>query len=95
MTAIDPNKKIQRIRTEEEIRAALSNLIHRKHTMTVPPQVEDDDIVLYDAFKELLQARAWFARIGDKDKEDALYFIDSGDCHGSENLEVLQKEQEA
>lgn len=28
-------------------------------------------------------------------KENAMYFIDSGDCHGTENLEVLQKEQEA
>lgn len=57
MPTIDPDKRIQKIRTEEEIRKALSNLIHRKHTMTVPPQVDDDDIVLYDAFKELLDTR--------------------------------------
>lgn len=57
MTAIDPNKTIQKYRTEEEIRKALSNLTHRKHTMTVPPQVEDADMVLSDVIEELLEAR--------------------------------------
>jgi hypothetical protein len=60
---IDPNKKMQKVRTEDEIRQALSNACHGKLRMTVPPQVEDDDIVLYDAFKELLDARKKLARI--------------------------------
>jgi len=60
---IDPNKKMQKIRTEDEIRQALSNATHGKLRMTVPPQVEDDDIVLYDAFKELLEAREKLERL--------------------------------
>lgn len=57
MSTIDPDKKIQKVRTEEEIRKALQNCIHCKVTMCVPPQMDDDDIVLYDAFKELKEAR--------------------------------------
>lgn len=54
---VDFNKKIQKIRTEEEIRKALSNFCQGKHRMTIPPQIDDDDVVLYDAFKELLELR--------------------------------------
>jgi hypothetical protein len=57
MTTIDPNKKIQKIRTEDEIRKALLNLLERKHTLSVPPQVEDADMVLSDVIEELLEAR--------------------------------------
>jgi hypothetical protein len=57
MTTIDPNKRIQRHRTEEEIRQALSNAIHGKVTMCVPPQIEDTDVILYDAIKELFELR--------------------------------------
>jgi hypothetical protein len=57
MTTIDPNKHIQRQRTKDEIRQALSDMCHRKPTMHVPPQVEDTDVILYDAFKELLDLR--------------------------------------
>lgn len=57
MTTIDPDKKIQRIRTEQEMRVALLNLLERKHTLSVPPQVEDADMVLSDVIEELLEAR--------------------------------------
>lgn len=57
MSTIDPNKKVQKTRTEKEMRKALSNLINRTHTMTVPPQDYDDDIVIMDIIAELLEAR--------------------------------------
>lgn len=176
MTTIDPNKKIQKLRTEEEMRKALLQLLERKHMLSVPPQVEDADMVLSDVIEELLEARkklaileplrdAWFSehaweealrdpggpgkvlepiirplapveaplhamltreaaekvvraslaryeKQGDRfmytgnpftdnpstamqdsesSKEDALYSIDCGDCHGAESLEVLQE----
>ena len=61
VSTIDINKKIQKVRTEEEIHKALSNFCHGRHTMTVPPQIDDDDIVLYDAFRELKEARKTLA----------------------------------
>lgn len=39
------------------MRKALLNLLERKHTLSVPPQVEDADMVLSDAIEELLEAR--------------------------------------
>lgn len=57
MTTIDPNKTIQKYRREEEMRKALLQLLERKHTLSVPPQVEDADIVLSDVIEELLEAR--------------------------------------
>lgn len=66
MTTIDPDKKIQKIRTEEEIRTAISNFIHHKHKMCMLPQIDDDDIILYDAFKELMEAREKLKEIEEK-----------------------------
>jgi hypothetical protein len=63
MTTIDPNKHIQRQRTKDEIRQALSDMCHRKPTMHVPPQVEDTDVILYDAFKELLELRTQVQKV--------------------------------
>jgi hypothetical protein len=57
MAKINPNKHIQKRRTEDEMRKALSNFCQGKHTMTIPPQDDDDDVVLYDMFKELLESR--------------------------------------
>ena len=57
MTTIDPNKKIQRIRTEEEMRKALAAYTLDNVHMSIPPQSYDDDIVLSDVIEELLEAR--------------------------------------
>lgn len=57
MTTIDPNKTIQKYRREEEMRYALATLINQGHTLHIPPQVEDADIVLSDVIEELLEAR--------------------------------------
>ena len=57
MSTIDFDKKIQKHRTEEEMRKALLQLLERKHMLSVPPQVEDADIVISDVIEELLEAR--------------------------------------
>lgn len=57
MTTIDPNKKIQRIRTEEEMRKALAAYTLDNVNMSIPPQSYDDDMVLSDVIEELLEAR--------------------------------------
>ena len=44
-------------RSEQELRKALSNFCQRKHQMCIPPQSDDDDIVLMDGIKELVQVR--------------------------------------
>lgn len=69
MSTIDTNKKIQKTRTLKEIRKALSNFIHRKHIMCIPPQVDDDDIVLMDAIQELCDAREKTQKILEIGKE--------------------------
>lgn len=57
MSKVNTNKKIQKPRTEQEMRAALSNFCKNKFTMCVPPQTDDDDVVLLDCIEELLEAR--------------------------------------
>lgn len=65
MSVIIESKRIQKRRTEEEMRTALHNFINGKWRMSIPPQIEDDDIVLSDVIKELLDARRtieWFMK---------------------------------
>src|SRR5438270_14075694 len=100
MTAIDPNKKTQKIRTEEEISQALSNFCQGKHTMTIPPQDSDDDVVLYDAFSELLEARKLLAsfdttpyeKLSDEQKQVVNDFRARIDDILKENLEQFYKD---
>jgi hypothetical protein len=61
MSTIDPTKKVQKVRTEEEMQNALANFCVQKHTLTVPPQIDDEDIVLSDAIEELLETRKLLA----------------------------------
>jgi hypothetical protein len=58
MTTINTGKAIQRYRTEEEMCKALYNFCAREHTMCIPAQVDDDDIVLMDVIAELLERRS-------------------------------------
>ena len=57
MSTIDSNKRMQKWRTEQEIRMALNDFISQKYALHIPPQVEDADMVLSDVIEELLQAR--------------------------------------
>jgi hypothetical protein len=57
MVKTNPNKTIQRQRTEDEMRQALHALVTGKSTTSVPSQVDDDDVVLSDAIAELIEKR--------------------------------------
>lgn len=57
MSKLNPNKLIQKRRTEQEMRTALKNFCGGKNEFCVPPQIDDDDIVLNDCIEELLEAR--------------------------------------
>jgi hypothetical protein len=57
MVKTNPNKTIQRQRTEDEMRQALYALATGKSTTSVPSQVDDDDVVLSDAIAELIELR--------------------------------------
>lgn len=57
MTTIDTSKRIQRYRTAEEARHALQQFIDCKHTLHVPPQIDDADFVISDVIDELLDLR--------------------------------------
>lgn len=54
---INPSKTIQKFRTEDELRHAVYALCDGKAQRTIPPQVDDSDIVLLDAIAELLELR--------------------------------------
>jgi hypothetical protein len=58
MSNIDINKRIQRYRTDDEMQTALSAFVHGRPTMHIPAQVEDHDMVLLDAIRELVDRRA-------------------------------------
>jgi hypothetical protein len=60
MGKINPNRKIQRYHTEDEMRSALERLSSGRGVKSIPPQVEDDDIVLTDCIEELLEGRRLF-----------------------------------
>lgn len=79
MTTIDPNKTIHKYRREEEMRKALLQLLERKHMLSVPPQVEDADMVLSDVIEELLEARKKLEQLGTpKDRTVILRWIEDG-----------------
>jgi hypothetical protein len=71
MTRIDPNKKIQKAHTEQEMRLALVALINGKHTLHIPPQVEDADMVFFDIIEELLEARKKLAILEPLQEQEA------------------------
>jgi hypothetical protein len=54
---INPAKKIQKRRTEAEMRKALQALIDGKAQRSMPPQDDDADIILIDAIEEVLESR--------------------------------------
>ncbi len=63
MAKINSEKTIQRRRTEDTMRQALTAFCNGTAERTIPPQVDDTDIVLNDAIEELLEARAKLASI--------------------------------
>ena len=60
MARINPNKPIQRYHTEEEMRGALGRLVAKQAITSIPPQVEDDDVVITDCIEEVLEMRRLF-----------------------------------
>jgi len=56
VTKINPNKLIQKRRTEQEMRTALYDL--RIGCPKLEPGIDDTDTVLSDVIEELLEARA-------------------------------------
>jgi hypothetical protein len=57
VTNEDLKKNILKHRTEEDMRKALSDLIHQRHTLHVPPDSDDADMVLSDVIEEALELR--------------------------------------
>lgn len=57
MTKINPNKRIQKRRTEAEMRKALKAFCDGKPQRCIPPQDDDSDIILQDCIEELLEKR--------------------------------------
>ena len=58
MAKISEHKTIQRKRTESDMRQALTDFCTGKQQISIPPQVDDSDIVLSDAIAEVLELRA-------------------------------------
>lgn len=58
MSKIDPRQVIQKRRTSEEMHQALDDFIHGKQQVSMPPQDDDTNIVLWDCVEELLWSRA-------------------------------------
>lgn len=55
---INPNKKIQKHRTEQEMRVALSDWsVGSAQHLHVPSEIDDTDIILNDCIEELLECR--------------------------------------
>ncbi len=54
MAKVDPRQKIQRPRTEDEMRQALHNFIMLQAGGSTFPQDDDDNVVLNDCIEELL-----------------------------------------
>lgn len=51
------DKRIQKRRSEAEMRTALSELINNQHTLHIPPQIDDADTIINDVISELIDAR--------------------------------------
>jgi hypothetical protein len=61
------SKKIQKRRTEQEMRMALAHFCDGNPERCIPPQVDDSDIILNDAIEELLELR--------QEREDVRAFV--------------------
>jgi hypothetical protein len=57
MTKLDPLKKIQKHRTEEELRSALTAIRKGHYRGSAPAQDDDTDVVLQDCIEELMELR--------------------------------------
>ncbi len=57
MGKTNPNKVIQKRRTEVEMRAALEAFCTGKPQRNAPPDIDDTDIILGDCIEELLESR--------------------------------------
>lgn len=74
MAKVNPNKPIQKRRTEQEMRNALTDWrTGNAQHFHVPSEMDDTDIILQDCIEELLEARqmleemrgfvsVWYAR---------------------------------
>jgi len=63
MTRIKPNQKIQRPRTEEEMRGAIADIRTKSAVVSKISQDDDTDIILLDCIEELLEARSTITKI--------------------------------
>lgn len=58
MAKVNPNKRIQKRRTEQEMRKALGDWqAGSAQHLHIPPEIDDTDIVLQDCIEELLESR--------------------------------------
>jgi predicted CopG family antitoxin len=56
MSTVDPNKKIQKMRTEQEMRWALL-ILQDGYSITAQSHVSEPDVIFSDVIEELLEAR--------------------------------------
>lgn len=57
MAKVNTQKRIQKRRTEQELRSALTSLVEGKAERSTPAQDYDADVVLTDCIEELLEHR--------------------------------------
>jgi ornithine carbamoyltransferase len=57
MAKVNPQKHIQKRRTEQEMRNALSFFAGQRAERSTPSDIDDADIILTDCIEELLEAR--------------------------------------
>lgn len=57
MARVNTQKRIQKRRTEAEMRKAVQAFIDGKAQRSIPPQDDDTDIILIDAIEEVLESR--------------------------------------
>ena len=62
MSKLKPNQLIQKLRTEDEMRQAVTAIRQGRTHVTTPTQDDDTDIVVQDMLEELLQKRATVER---------------------------------
>jgi hypothetical protein len=60
---VNPNKTIQKHRSKDELNHALILLCAGTPLRSIPPQIDDSDIVLSDAIAELMDARQALADV--------------------------------
>jgi len=54
---INDSKKIQKRRTENDMRQALAAFEQGKPQRSIPPQIDDTDIIMRDCIEEVLELR--------------------------------------